>query len=322
MKMTRMATASTDTDLYALRLKLPEFSGDWKAVVAEAEGVEKDLLTVLARGANLLKPINDFSANFERVAWLSLWTKCFSTVQAALSALRGRSEYFLEVLSRTSFEVLLHVFTITEASPTERLRAYSAWCLWNDRSFQIEFVDPKTLDGIWDPQPAERILRDPNTRLAYEQLFGPINVETDRRTLAKGRLRQQHEERLRLHRLEAWLGHRDLRKWYGKLLAATKGKKKKQVNFFALFNESDRGVARRLESLQMRFLYVNYVKGSLHVHGTTVEHSFYLHEGVLTPRVGVHDESIAALAHGIGGPGGICDSAFIQLEILRRQLWR
>lgn len=316
-----MATASTDTDLYALRLRLPEFSGDWDDVVAQAEGAEKDLLTVLARGANLLKPINDFSANFERVAWLSLWTKCYWNVQAALSALRGRSEYFLEVLSRTSFEVLLHVLTITEANPTERLRAYSAWCLWNDRSFQIEFVDPHTLNGIWDPQPAEGILRDPNARLAYEQLFGPIDVETDRRKLAKGRLRQQHEERLRLHRLETWLEHGDLRRWYEKLRAATKGKKKKQVAFFALFNESDRSVARRLEELQMRFLYINYVKGSLYVHGSTVEHSLYLQEGALTPRVGVHDESIAALAHGIGGRGGICDSALVQLELLRRQLW-
>lgn len=316
-----MATASTDTDLYTLRLRFPDFSGDWNAMVAETEGVEKELLTTLARGANLLKPINDFAANFERVAWLSLWTKCFSNVQGALSALRGRSEYFLEVLSRTSFEVLLHVLTITEASPTERLRGYSAWCLWNDRSFQIEFVDPRTLDGIWDPKPAARILDDPSTRHAYEQLFGPIEVETDRRALAKGRLRQQHEERLRLHRLEAWLEHPDLCEWYAKLLAATKGRKNKQVIFFALFNTSDRSVAQRLESLQMRFLYISYVKGSLHVHGSTLEHSLDLHEGALTPRVSGHDESLAALAYGIGGLGGICDSAFIQLELLRRKLW-
>jgi len=99
------------------------------------------------------------------------------------------------------------------------------------------------------------------------------------------------------------------------------GKKKKQMTFFALFNESDRSVARRMEELQMRFLYISYVKGSLYVHGSTLEHSLYLHEGALTPRVVVHDESIAALAHGIGGPGGICDLAFVQLELLRRKLW-
>jgi hypothetical protein len=312
-------SAIPETGLHRLTLNVPRlWDRDWQTAIKEASGADSFLLNVAGRAAHLLKLISDCSVTFERLAWLSIWTKSFSILEGARAAVFQNSQYLLELLSRTSFELALHALTVSEADTVDRLRAYAAWCLWNDRHFQKEFVDPPTLKGIWNPQPAEDIMKDADERRLYEKLFGPLTVETDHKELRKGRLLQQNEEQFRLHRLENWLDHPDLRPWRDRLLnlAGTGGNR--QISFFALFNETERSVARRLQSLDMRWLYLAYVKGSMFVHGSTLEHTFFLHEETLTPLFTGHDESVEDHAQLVGS---MCNKVLVLLAFEQRTLW-
>jgi hypothetical protein len=312
-------SGNTSTDLRGLKLNVPRlWEHDWETAIHAATGAESFLLNVEGRAAHLLKFIDDPSLNFERLAWVNLWTKSFSILEGARAAVHQESQYLLEILSRTSFELQLHVLTASEADPVDRLRAYATWCLWNDRCFQKEFLDGRTLGGLWNPQPAKEIVNDPGARATYERLFGPLDIETDPKELRKGRFRQQNAEQFRLHRLESWLGHPDLRASRDRLASLTGGDEKKQVSFFALFNESERSVAQRLRSLEMRFLYLAYVKGSMFVHGSTLEHLFVMDEQSVTPRFTGARESVEDHAQFIGHA---CNTVLVQLRPMQTRLW-
>ncbi len=90
----------------------------------------------------------------------------------------------MRLLERVAFESVIHVHTILEPGGSgawdeviERMRAYTAWCLWNDKRFYAELLDPQTQQGIWDQAPTLEIVSDPDERAMYERLFGPLEVE-------------------------------------------------------------------------------------------------------------------------------------------------
>jgi hypothetical protein len=169
----------------------------------------------------------------------------------------------------------------------------------------MELVDPRTLKGIWNPEPAKGIAHDPNKRETFERLFGELDAEIDSKKLQKGRFLQETQERFRLQRLENWLNHPDLRPWRDRL-QNLRNSNQRQIAFFALFNESEKSVANRLRASNMRFLYVTYVKGSMFVHGSTLEHTFVIHENTVTPFFTGHKDSVAADAEVIAH---VCNTA-------------
>jgi hypothetical protein len=299
-----------------LVLNIPSlWDRDWQGAIDKTTGADRDLVIIECRAANLLKLINDHSVTFDRLAWLSIWTKCFSIIEGARAAVNQGSQYLLELLKRTSFELLLHTLTVLEADPVIRLRAYAAWCLWNDRIFQKELLDPGTLDSIWNPKPAEDIMNDPVARELHERLFGPLTVETDHDKLRTGRFLQRNDEQFRLHRIESWLNDPELRTWHDRLknLAGRDGKR--QVAFFTLFNDSEKAVARRVHSLGMGFAYLQYRKGSMFVHGSTLEHAFAMQEQTLTPGI---DDSVETDAELVGSQ---CNTVLVLLAFVQSELW-
>jgi hypothetical protein len=310
--------AATASDLRKLTLNAPPlWEHDWQGAINAASGADKLLVNIEGRAAHLLKRISDPSVTFERLAWISLWTKAFSILEGTRAAVAQNSQYLLELLARTSFELVLHAQTVSESEPIERLRAYAAWCLWNDQKFQTEFLDPRTLKGIWNPEPAKAIVEDPKQREVYEKLFGELDAEIDPKKLQKGRMLQETQERFRLQRLENWLNHPDLSRWRERLQDLSR-RNNRQVAFFALFNESETSVAQRLRSSNIRFLYVTYAKASLFVHGSTLEHTFVMHENALTPFFTGDKNSVAADAETIAH---VCNTALACLWSVLPKLW-
>jgi hypothetical protein len=87
----------------------------WDKEAAATKGIEIQLLILQSKAAQLLRGINDFLASPERVAWLSMLTKAFAAIDRGRIALRGRSEYVLNIISRIIFKGTLHDETILES---------------------------------------------------------------------------------------------------------------------------------------------------------------------------------------------------------------
>ena len=308
------------SDIHKLKFELPRlWEHDWERMAADSNGAEKLLLSIEGQAAHLLKFMSDDVANFERLAWLGIWSKSFCILEGARGALGQRSQYTVELLSRAVFEMVLHAFTIHEIEPIKRLRAYAAWCLWNDHHFQMKFLDPSTLSRIWNPHPAVDIAKDAESRRVYEELFGPLDIETDPKELHRGRVDQFREEKLRLDRLAAWLSDPDVCPWVERLSNLSKRRGRAPIPFFALFNETEGSVARRLESLDMGFLYLAYVKGSMFVHGSTLDHMYLTQERCLTPLFTGNRENVEAQAEQIGHA---CNIVLVLLKSIRSRLWQ
>lgn len=294
---------------------------DWHEAHEQAtEGVEQDIVLVQARGAHLLKDIEDRTFSFARLAWLCLWARAFWLLDAARKSLNARSEYTLELLARATFELCLQVEAISERTPDDRLRAYAAWCLANDIRYQQEFVHPKTLDAIWSAEPAQSILANKRQLDVYQKFFGPLTIDVDETTRRRGRFRQQDQERHRLHRLKSWLAHTELASWKQRLDDLAQ-RRKPQPTIFEVLNESEKSVRSRLLSRlgpAAEFMYLSYSKGSMFMHGSTIEQLIAFHDQGIGPRLLVEEERCESLAR---RARTACNVVFVLLGVLQRRVW-
>lgn len=326
-----------DTDLEQLYFSIPHlWEKDWKGAINNASGVEKKILIIQKRAADLLSQINDKRVTFARLAWLNLWTKIFSTLEGIFCALPKSSLYVLRILGRASFEqtlqaqcimepvlrlyrrlekadkktILSSILKVREEASLKRLDAYAAWCIWNDCLFYKQIVNIKNLNAVWDAKPAEQIYRDSKRLEAYEAIYGQLKMKTDERELKKGRLRQQDEGHHRLHHLRKWLDHPDLKSWHKKL------KKQNFMTFFDLVGETS--VKKMLDGLDLSFGYPVYSEGSMAIHGSSVDQFIHFSNERVTPLfIGVEDE-ISEKAEEVGNN---CNQVIIILYMLIKLLW-
>ena len=292
---------------------------DWSDAISNTQGVDQQLLVYQARAASLLEKINDFKATPERLGWLSLWTKTFVMLDGAQRALESWSEYVLQLLERAAFESVIHVHTILEPGGSgawdeviERMRAHTAWCLWNDKGLYKELLDPQTQQGIWDQAPTLEIVNDLDERAMYERLFGPLEVE-EQYALRRKQRQQVYQGDQAKRRVETWLAHPDLQLWTQRLESASRPIR----SFFELLGENP-SIPRRLSGLGMCFAYHTYKKGSLFTHGSTIDGLMYFHDDLLTPKFVSTEDSMEILA---GNVGSSCDQAIFGLGLLQMQIW-
>lgn len=165
--------------------------------IEESEGIEKNLLLYQTGGLTLIKDLKNSEVTPERLAWLNIWTKTITLLRSTITLLSEKSYYVLEVLERISLEYLLHIHTILDPilsieemedfpyktlDETEmtklcldkvfgRLCAYCAWGLWNDKELYEEILEPLNLDGIWNPNPVNEIVSDPQRNDFHENNF-------------------------------------------------------------------------------------------------------------------------------------------------------
>lgn len=328
-------------DIDKLTLNIPKlWEKDWNTAIEMASGAQKEILVYQTRAANLLKDITDREATFERLAWLTIWTKVFAIADSLHGLLDRNSQYILEVTSRISFEQMLQIQTImkpiivlnenksisvtSEALAEEtawktvlkRLQAYTAWCLWNDRLFLDRLLNFKTLEAIWDPLPARNIPTDPNKRAQYEQIFGELDLETDDLKLRKGRFRQQDRGHHNLHRIKTWLADPRLSVWINKIERLKSSRQ--TVSFFSLLDESEASIRRRLKSWGKEFMYVSYLQSSLMIHGSTMDQFLIFRNGVFTPKFNGNTEEVESSASFVAST---LNNIILSLHILKNHLW-
>jgi len=106
-------------DIEQFTLYIPKlWEKDWAGAIDMAAGAQKEILVYQARAANLLKNITDRQATFEKLAWLTMWTKAFTIADSLHGTLDRNSQYILEIISRSllsrccTFILLFNHFTL------------------------------------------------------------------------------------------------------------------------------------------------------------------------------------------------------------------
>jgi len=309
-------------------LILPQIPSEeeWHRAIAHTieslEGLSKDAATVRIRGLSLLREVNEAKATPERVGWLNLWAKAFAALESANHAFEYQSELVLQMISRCTFEWFLHVqclfdptinlYSIGKLSDkvvtlerslqhelretvVDRLRAYTAWCLWSDKVYYKEIIHPKTLEGAWDPGPAREILADENRLEMHERFLGPLNIETDEMKLneSKKEMETIYDKKIKL--IDKLLSDQYLKNWKDKIEKVSEQyKKEKRGNpsFFSLFSSKDISIPKRLQKYGLRFGYSTYLSGSMTLHGATMEQFMMIGTSAIGPKVKTNESDI------------------------------
>lgn len=299
-------TAPNDFELLLPQLPTKE---EWIKTISELEGSEKEAVIVRAKGYNLLGDFRESKATFERIAWLNLWAKAMTALESAIKAFQHGSDWVLQTITRSTFEWFLHALVLIEPisdlyaleksshkvvvssrsreysykMTVERLRAYSAWCLWSDKIYYSELIHPKTLARIWDPSDAKKILLNEKALEQYERLFGRLESETDKEKLIEGQKEMDRLYKKKIERIDQWLEDAKLKKWSDKILEASR-KIKGTVSFFNLFDH-EATVPKRLQKHDLRFTYAEYSKSSMAMHGSTMEQFILINDSVVAPKI-------------------------------------
>jgi len=334
--------AKSTEDLEGMTFDIPNlWDKSWDEAIELAKEPARTILLIQRRAVYLLKEIENFQVTFARLAWLNIWSKTFSALDGILCALAKDSIYLLRILTRTTFELELHLQMIMQplldlndhgrnsVSPqskkekavesNRRLEGYASWCIWCDRQHFKQILEPDTLKAVWDPTPALQLLADPHAMFVHEAIFGKLDIETNERELKKGRLVQQDVGHHRVHRWETWLNHPVLASWYTRLKSLAGREEKTFVTFFSLVGEPRTGVPKGLKNLGIPFAYPVYNEGSLAIHGSTLDQFLHIREEKIIPLfVGQPDETSSVAVQ----IGRVCNRIVVGLLLLQAHVWR
>jgi hypothetical protein len=338
---TEIAGMSEPLESYSLYVpQIP--SEPWSEELKQAEGANRLFLLQQTRLVSLLKGVPERSAATPaRVAWLAMWVKVLRTVDAARSCCERGNDFAMRILGRTLFELGLHLSAVLrpvlqwvdlEASgmkvskPAEghpeawalalrRLSAYTAWCLNGDLGLVEFLLRPGTQRELWDPSPTRELTRDPKRLAIHERLFGPVEI-LNPHELA-------HEKKLwveglkgRQKRLQGWLTHPDLTAWVAKLSTRrTNG----PMTLFELLDETEPSLRQFLKQRRLLFAYFQYLRGSLLIHGSTVDEVLFAANEVIVPTIMENDDEVLVNVAGELGPHATYVSA--SLHLLCPHLW-
>lgn len=321
-----------------LEIRLPQLPSEeeWMKAISELEGHEREAMILRAKGYNLLNDFNEPKASYERLGWLNLWSKNMTALESAIKAYQYDSDWILQTISRSTFEWWLHVMAIIEPvydrikseesnhkivnldlyrgmniKTIERLRAYAVWCLWNDRKYLYERVNPKTLEAAWDPNPAKDILSDEARLEEYETFYGRLKSEIDENILKQGKADQKRILNEKISRINRWLSDSQIEEWYKKILEISQNNKG-TVTFFNLLDPIDT-VIKRLKKYEIKFTYIEYIEGSMGLHGSTMEQFVSIDDSSVCPRLQMGNKADETRFNGIISE---CNQIFLLLRAI------
>ena len=328
------------------KIDLPSSSGmDWPKILSESFGAKKEIFTFQARAASLLESITDLEATPERIGWYSKWIKAFTNLRDTIAAFEHNSISLLNIIDRSAFEEMLQMRTIIEPisklygplwhhrdknikiskssdkfvfdQTIDNLCGYTTWCLWNDKWYYEEVLKPKTLEDIWDPSPIEEIRSDSKILAVHEYLYGPLDIETNKKTIAKGKDRMKQSFKAKLQRVKNWLYDPSLSKWNTKLRNLEKDFGR-NISLFTLFDVSPKSVRQRLKEFDLMFAYPIYMSGSMLIHGSTVENLFNIQGQFLYPKLIGQKDICESTASDIARK---CNDVLVFLSLLKEYVW-
>jgi hypothetical protein len=192
------------------KLSIPKIAlNDWQQAVESASGLIQDILKAQTNGVRLLQTIKEPMASTKHIAWLNIWAKVFAALEAVAAAVTHCSKLVLLLSQRNSFELMLQMHTIVDPirnlkkaaphrsrsnnpeeyalrSSIDRLRAYTAWCLWHDKAYFKEILNPKSMRDIWDFDFFYDIQNAAKTSPFLEQFLEKADMRLDEAALIEG----------------------------------------------------------------------------------------------------------------------------------------
>jgi hypothetical protein len=322
------------------RLSIPVVSlKDWHDAVDASSGLMKDVLSAQTNGLELLQRVKEPTSSTERIGWLNMWAKVFAALQAVLAAINYQSKLELLMAQRNTFELMLQAHTIIDPirklkdgslhesrpkeaqeyafrSSVDRLRAYTAWCLWHDKAYFKEVLNPKSMRDIWDIEPSA--LKDDTGKSSFlaAQFMEKTGKLLDESALREGsrNVRKYYTERIR--QIDEWMADPKLAKWATAINQASRNNIV-GVPFFILFDRADVSIPKRLLREGIRFSYSNYIMSSMASHGSSMEEFIQIQGNTIKPLLSGDKEQIGILA-----PEVIvrCQHMFTILDILDKEM--
>jgi hypothetical protein len=304
------------------KLSIPKvWEDDWDKALSSATGIYRELIATRKEGAGLLRDIDETHVTTERLGWLNLWSKTFAALQAVTSALDSHSNLILQLVYKNTFELMLQVHTVLDPvsdwqksqaagargaeakygeefafrSTIERLRAYVAYCLWHDKAYYEEMINPRSFKDVWDFTPPSSVATEGIASEQYGYLlerWESVFRESDS-SERKRQMRDALSQKIR--RIEQWLVDPSLRRWSAEMKTA-RTRLKGGVPFFSMFDQSERSIPRRLIKEGLRFGYSSYVMSSMMSHASSMDGFVRINEDSAFPQVSEGVNEIERLA--------------------------
>lgn len=312
---------------------------DWQQAVESASGLIQDILKAQTNGVRLLQTINEPMASTERIAWLNIWAKVFAVLEAVAASITHCSKLVLLLSQRNSFELMLQMHTIIDPirnlrkaaphrsrsndpeeyalrSSIDRLRAYTAWCLWHDKAYYKEILNPKSMRDIWDFEFFHEIQKAAKTSQVLEQFLEKADMQFDEASLIEGsrNMRKLYTEKIK--QIDEWMTDPHLQKW-AHIIAQAARKNVIGVPFFVLFDQSDASIPKRLLKEGLRFSYPTYILSSIASHGSSMEEYLTIQGDSIKPMLVGDNDQINILAPEIIFR---CQHIFTLLEMINQKM--
>jgi hypothetical protein len=202
-------------------------------------------------------------------------------------------------------------------SCVDRLRAYTAWCLWHDKAYFKGVLNPKSMRDIWNSE-FDHGAQDVNTSSAMMSQvleaggIGALNENFLREGIRN--VRKLHTDKIR--QIEEWLADPLLRKWDDAIERASR-KNIVGVPFFALFDRADVSIPKRLLREGIRFTYSTYIASSMASHASSMEEFIQMEDNTLKPLLSGDEEELKTLGSEVIFR---CRHIYTILNILNREM--
>lgn len=320
------------------KLSIPKVSiDDWQRAIESATGLAREILTAQADGAGLLQNLKETVASTERIGWLNIWSKAFAALEAVAAAVTHNSNMVLLLTQRNTFEVMLQMHTIMDPlrmfkskshhsneqeyalrSCIDRLRAYTAWCLWHDKAYYKEVLNPKSMRDIWNFEFFNSMQKKAETAQALEQFLENVDMPLDEKTMVEGSrsMRKMYTEKIR--QIEEWMADPKLKRWSDNIdrLASNNivG-----IPFFILFDRADASIPKRLLKEGLRFSYASYIFSSMASHGSSMQEFVNIQNNLIKPVLTGDSQQINTLASEVIFR---CQHIFTLLETINREMMK
>ena len=257
-------------------------SEDWRNLREEADPVEREIIETQQMLAGLAAPLHGLEATAERVAWLALWSRLWDISLGLRGVLFRPSVIGHNALSRSWTELRLHFSAILEAllrgtaiakapqeeelvNAREALCAYLAWAIDSDLKTLRQTLQPKNLEGAYDPERARAFLRQlGDNATSWQAVLGEIEELSDQEA-ELDRQKGEASQRGRIERLARWLREPALRPWTERL------KTRDYWSLSELLFDEKRSIRQQMRAVNSEFGYSLFQSESQVMHGSSFE---------------------------------------------------
>ncbi len=293
--------------LEAVRLKIPEplLSYNWDEAINVNQGETAKLLKVCKMQCETLRKPRNWLTTPETLTWMTLWVRNFNLLQGTISILESEvgiakagQEFTLRMLWRPAFELwvtlnfifnesaeLIRAHEIEKQTLEQRLCAYLAWCLWNDKEMAHKMTQGWRLDTLFGNGKAPTPGGEQKLNQGLELLWGDEKASDparDRELKRRVRVNSLNDR----NQLRKWLQHEKLLDFEEQIRI------KRPRNYFELVDPDNKSLAGVLRSSWTDAGYPAYQEGSALIHGSTFVWHMELINDQIFPRIATSEDVV------------------------------